>query len=133
MKVQLNAWERAVLNSLLSQKSDNVMALRMVREFREQLCWSDEEMKLWGVKDNLIEWEDCKACKAGKRIFGDPLEARCSHRLKSFTLNKPLEKYVYDLLKNLDEEKRVTPREVTLVEKFCYQEDEPAEKETADA
>ena len=128
MKVMLNAWERAVLNNLLAAKSDNVMALRMVREFREQLCWTDEEMKDWGIKDNLVEWEDCPTCKTSRRMFGDPLEARCSHRLKLFTLNKPLEKYVYDLLKALDDGKRVTPREETLVEKFCYPPDDEAEK-----
>lgn len=135
MKVKLNPWERFMLQQLLVQKTDNVMAMRMLREFREELCFTKDEMGWWKVNDTMTAWETCPDCDRASVRNGQEAELTCDHpfRLKEFTLPKPLEKQIYDLLHSKDEAKQVTFAILSLVEKFCYAEDEPSPKEAPEA
>ena len=121
--VQLNPFERFMLQTLLVQKTDSVMAMRMLREFREALCFTGQEIKDWKVNDSLTAWEGCDECEKTSVRSGQEAELNCTHRLKEFQLPRALEKQLYDMLKAKDESKQVTLGILSLVEKFCYPEE----------
>jgi hypothetical protein len=106
MKLSLSISERNVLNGLLAPMTGNMMTLKVVREAREALSFTDEEVEEW-----------TEPCSEEPSCTRRP--ETCRHRDKEIVFGKRLVKTIAEVLKQKDSAKQLTPDMYTLVEKFC--------------
>jgi hypothetical protein len=119
MKITLSILERRELATLLSQHAGDMGTLRVVREAREDLDFTEQEMDDWS--------EPCKESK----LCGLRPES-CRHRDKEYVFPKSLVKLLATKLRSMNEEKKLRPELYTIVEKLVpdlVEKDEPAEIE----
>lgn len=112
MQVTLNVNERMILSSLIGPRAGDVMLLKVIRETREQLSFTDEEIDQWAEGgERLLPCRITKDCERRPD--------NCCHRDKWFTLSKRVVKIVVDELTRRNEAKQLSLDLYTLAEKFC--------------
>jgi hypothetical protein len=101
--VKLNIGERIVLNGLLAPVSTNYVTLKLIREFREALSFSEKEMKKAGLREtdnNMVAWEPDKDFE------------------KEINVPDKVREKVVEILKKLDESDALMSAHLSLYEKF---------------
>lgn len=94
--------ERIVLMNTLPSEG-NVITLKLIRELREQLSFSEMELKDWNIvsgEDQRITWD---AAAAGE---------------KEITVGDAMKAIIVRALKKLDETNKLTMGQLSLYEKF---------------
>lgn len=116
-KVKLGLFERLVCMALLPVEGSFV-TLKIVRELQMELAPTDEEVRLTGLKDDLLTggvtvdpekgWE---AVEDKEIVFGDVAKA-----------------LIVGALEKLDKEEKLTQQHFSLYEKFVLEKEEEGDK-----
>lgn len=119
MKITLSIMERNELNKLLAAHTGDMGTLRVVREAREDLDFTEEELEEWAGP-----------CKEAKICELRP--EKCRHRDREFVLPRSLVKLLTTKLRGLNDGKQLSTSLYTLVEKTCPDLIEKDETEKSD-
>lgn len=95
--------ERIVLGGLLPEQG-NYVNLKLIREAKESLSFTEEEHSLYSFKqmgENSIQWDATK------------------DKGTDFKLGAVVEKIIKEKLMELDEKEELDEKHYTLYEKFC--------------
>jgi hypothetical protein len=103
--VNLSVAERLVLLPVLPEQG-NLLTIRIVREMREDLSFTEEEMKSLAIRENK-----------GQVVWNVDGEARTD-----FVFKAQAKKIVLDALKDKDEKGEVTATMISLFDKFVFPE-----------
>ena len=101
--MKLSIAERVALLGVLPAEG-NFVTLKIVRQLRESLSFSEEELKGWGIKldGSRMTWNE-EGVKSGER---------------DISIGERATDLIVDGLKKLDETKKLTEQHFTLYEKF---------------
>lgn len=104
--MELTIFERLILLSILPQEG-NFMTLKIVRQMREDLSFSEEEHKTLNFKqeNDRIVWN------------------QTSEKIKNVSLGEKAIEIIADALKKLDDSKKLTEQHFSLYEKFVIKKE----------
>ncbi len=106
--MKLGVKDRILLGSLLPSEADFV-TLKVVRQLREALSFSDEELQTLDIvqSDGMVKWSSDGESKIGE---------------KDFLISGKVFEMISDSLKKLDQQKKLTEDYISLYEKFVVGE-----------